>query len=185
MFRKGGSSVEIVNVVVGLVVLVLGRKLFWLFVGVVGFVAGLSLATQYLVDQPTWVILVIALAAGLVGALLAVFLQTVAIAVAGFIGGGYVVVGLLDMLGVQPQAGLAAWIPFIIGGIVGLVLALALFEWALIVLSSFVGATLVVQGIELRPAIAGLVFLVLIVVGFFIQAAMLQREEAPPPEQAV
>jgi hypothetical protein len=43
---------QIVTILVGIVVLIAGRRLFWLFVGVVGFVAGLSLAFQLLADQP-------------------------------------------------------------------------------------------------------------------------------------
>jgi hypothetical protein len=171
---------NIVNIVVGLLVLTLGRKLFWLFVGVAGFVLGIIIATRFFEGQPGWLILVIALGAGLVGALLAVFIQQVAIAIAGFIGGGYVALSLLEAFGVQ-TAGTAIWIPFIIGGIIGLILVIALFDWALIVLSSLVGASLIVQAVDLRPGVEWVLFAALVVVGLVIQAAILQREELGPP----
>jgi len=46
---------DIILIILGTVLLALGRRLFWLFVGAVGFVAGLNLATHFFSDQPTWV----------------------------------------------------------------------------------------------------------------------------------
>ena len=86
---------DIILVILGVVLLALGRKLFWLFVGGVGFVAGLTLTTQLLGEQPFWVILLVAALAGLVGSVMAVFLQRLMIAVAGFLAAGYVLVSLL------------------------------------------------------------------------------------------
>jgi hypothetical protein len=40
----------------GALLLVLGWKLFWLFVGVVGFAAGLQAAQLYFGPQPFWVL---------------------------------------------------------------------------------------------------------------------------------
>ena len=62
---------DVIGVLAGIALLVLGRKLFWLFVGVVGFVAGAALATQLFEIQPDWLVIVFALGAGLLGALLA------------------------------------------------------------------------------------------------------------------
>ena len=136
------------RILMGAVVLVLGRKLYWLFVGAVGFVLGIALATRFLSGGPQWVILVIALAAGLLGALLAAFLQQAAIAVAGLIGGGYVGFILAGMIGWD--AGRLAWVPIIIGGILGVILVVALFDWALIILSSLTGAGLIVLSMTER-----------------------------------
>lgn len=174
----------IVRVLVGLVVLTLGRKLFWLFVGAVGLVVGIALATQFFRGQPDWVILLIALGAGLVGALLAIFLQQVAIGLAGFVGGGYITLYLLNVLGWGP--GRYAWLPFVIGGIIGIVLVVALFDWALIILSSLTGASLIVQGTHFRPALTGLVFILLFIVGVAIQARLMHsdRSKPAPPAEA-
>ena len=75
-------STQIVSLLVGIAVLLLGRKLFWLFVGAVGFVIGLGLAFQLLVEQPEWLILIAALVIGLAGAVLAIFAQKVAVVIA-------------------------------------------------------------------------------------------------------
>jgi hypothetical protein len=173
---------DIARIVVGIALLTLGRKLFWLFVGVAGFVFGFSLATQFLHGQPDWIALVIALVAGLVGVLFALFLQRLAVGVAGFIAGGYILINLLNALGWQ--TGGVSWLPFVIGGIIGAVLVLILFDWALIILSSLTGATLIAQAIHFGPLITALAFIVLLILGIVIQASMMREREQPPPAEA-
>jgi hypothetical protein len=82
------------RILAGALLLVLGRKLFWLFVAVVGFATGLMLATRFFQTQPEWLQLLIGIGFGLVGALLAYFFQEIAIAVAGFLAGGYIALSL-------------------------------------------------------------------------------------------
>jgi hypothetical protein len=177
---------DTLRILMGAVVLVLGRKLYWLFVGAVGFVLGFALATRFLSGGSQWVILAIALAVGLLGALLAVFLQQAAIAVAGLIGGGYVGFILAGMVGWD--AGWLMWVPIIVGAILGVVLVVALFEWALIILSALTGAGLIVEAAQFRPSIAGLLFVALLVVGIGIQAGLMRgerrRSRPGPPAQS-
>jgi hypothetical protein len=177
---------DTLRILMGAVVLILGRKLYWLFVAVVGFVLGMALAPRFISGGSQWVILVIALAAGGLGALLAVFLQQTALAVAGFIGGGYVGYVLAGMMGWE--AGRLLWVPALIGAIVGVVLVVALFEWALIILSSLIGAGLIIEATRLSTTTAGLLFVALLIVGIAIQAGMMrgdrQRSEPGPPAQS-
>ena len=177
---------DTLRILMGAVVLILGRKLYWLFVGAVGFVLGIALATRFLSGGSQWVILAIALAAGVLGALLAVFLQQAALAVAGFIGGGYVGYVLAGMMGWE--AGRLLWVPALIGAIVGVVLVVALFEWALIILSSLTGAGIIVEATHFRPPIAGLLFVALLIVGIAVQAGLMRgdrrRAEPSPPAQS-
>jgi hypothetical protein len=165
-------------------VLTLGRKLFWLFVGAVGFVLGMALATRYLQGQPDWLLLVLALGVGLLGALLAVFVQLIAIGLAGFIGGGYILINLLNMLGWE--TGRFGWVVFIIGGIIGVVLIAVLFDWALIILSSLTGSGLIVETIELGSRIEVLVFVVLLILGIAVQGGLMRRRRprSAPPARA-
>ena len=88
--------IHIVHILIGLVLLVLGRRLFWVFVGCVGFVVGAQMAQLYLELQPVWIVWAIALLSGLVGALLAVFFQTLAIGLAGLAVGSTTAVYLLN-----------------------------------------------------------------------------------------
>ena len=158
---------------VGAVLLILGRKLFWIFVGAIGFVLGMDVASRFLQGRPDWLILIVALGAGILGALLALFLQRVAILVAGFFSGGHIVQTVLSLFGWQPS--LPAWVLFIAGGIIGAVLLYALFDWALIILSSLSGAGLILQAFTLTPRTQGLLFIILVVAGVFIQAGLMKQ----------
>src|SRR3954467_3841365 len=86
--------IPIISAVIGVVILFFGRRLFWLCVAAIGFAAGVELA-PHLMHEPTPLLqLSIALVLGFIGALLATFLQKVAIAVAGFVAGGKLAVAL-------------------------------------------------------------------------------------------
>src|SRR5690348_10136491 len=107
--------IPILSILIGAVVLFFGRRLFWLCVAAIGFAAGMELAPQ-LIHEPTPILqLSIALVCGFVGALLAMFLQKIAIAIAGFLAGGKLAVGLMTAFVVASAN--HYWITFIIGGI--------------------------------------------------------------------
>jgi hypothetical protein len=157
----------IVTIIAGLAILFLGRQLFWLFVGVVGFAAGFELATNFLSGQPDWVIVLIALGAGVIGALVAIFLRYLAVAVAGFVSGAYLGTVLTDMI--AADSGWMFWILFIAGGAIGAILMLALFDWALILLSSFTGAAMLAPLPGWSSSAQLVLFIVLVVVGIIVQ----------------
>lgn len=64
---------------------------------------------------------------------------------------------------------------FLIGGIVGALLLVLLFDWALIFLSAIIGAYLIGGLITLPPTGAAILFVVLVVVGVMVQANGLRR----------
>ena len=163
----------VISLILGAALLMAGRKLFWLFVGAAGFVAGLQLATQFW-QGPELLAIVIGLVVGVVFALLAIFLQGVAIGVAGFLAGGYIFTVLAGMLGLDQGA--FSWIVYLIGGIIGVLLVIFLFDWALITLSSLAGASLISQALPLSSGMGGVIFLALVIIGVVIQGSLLQRE---------
>lgn len=162
--------VDIFHIVIGLMLLGLGGRLFWLFVACVGFVAGLQMAQVYFGLQPPLVIWAIAVLFGLSGALLAIFFQTLAIGLGGFAAGTTIAAYIVGMIGFTV-------IPFIsfIGGIAGMILLYAIFDWALIGLSSVVGAIFVVQSLNINPSTEMVLYTALIVAGIVFQAAMLHN----------
>jgi len=170
----------ILHGMIGIIILTLGRRLFWVFVGCVGFVAGFQTAQLYFGFQTSWIIWAAALLSGLVGALLALFFQTVAIVVGGFAAGSTIATHLAFLVGV-------ASIPVIpiLGGIIGAILLYVYFDWALIVLSSVAGSTLVVQALLWNPAAEKVLYVILIAMGICFQAAWLrkQKTQATPPGQ--
>jgi len=165
-------------VLFGAVLLFFGRKLFWLFVAVVGFLFGLELGAQIMVGAEQWVVWLVALVIGLVGALLAVLLQRVAIILAGAAAGGLFLMNLAVAGGMNNTFQLAA---FIVGAIVAGILAALLFDWALIILSAITGASLIAGAFTLSPAAAALVALALSILGIIFQARMRRISTTQPP----
>jgi hypothetical protein len=160
----------ILRLAVGAALLVLGRKLFWLFVAAVGFAAGWTVTSDLLHVQPEWLALAIALAAGVLGALLATFVQKMAIGLAGFLAGAFLATGLVSMLNLA--AAPWAWVAFIVGGILGALLLGAAFDWALVGLSSLAGAMLVTNALELSSTMHLLVLVGLFVLGVILQSVL-------------
>ena len=165
---------SVISLILGIALLVAGRKLFWLFVGAAGFVTGIQLATQFW-QGPEGLIIIIGLVVGVIFALLAIFVQRIAIAIAGFFAGGYILTALALMLGLD--TGALVWVIYVIGGIIGVILVSFLFDWAIITLSSLAGASLITQALLLPSGSGGVIFIVLVVVGVVIQGSMMQREK--------
>ncbi len=160
----------IIRLLAGGALLVLGRKLFWLFVAAVGFAAGWAVATDLLSVEPDWLALVIAVVVGVVGALVAQFVQRLAIGLAGFLAGAFLALSLVRLLNLE--AAWWGWLALVAGGIVGAVLLGAAFEWALIGLSSLAGALLIVGALDLSSTMHLLVLLGLFVAGVIVQSAL-------------
>src|SRR5881396_1373301 len=119
-------STPIIGALIGVVILFFGRKLFWLCVAAVGFAAGVELAPHLAHEPSPLMALTVALVLGLIGALLALFLQKIAIAVLGFLAGG-------KLAGAIAAAFLIHYVQystiiFVVGGIIGAILLLAVFD---------------------------------------------------------
>src|SRR5262245_39868498 len=121
--------------------LIAGRRLFWLFVGAIGFVAGIHFAPLVAPGQPAWVFSLLAVVLGILGAVLAVVLERVAIAVAGWFAGGLLASRLVVELGWSNQQATA--IAFVVGAIVMAIVFSVLFDWALIGLTAVMGALMI------------------------------------------
>ena len=164
----------IVAAFIGLLMLVMGRQLYWLFVGGIGFIFGILLATQYYGSQSDWVMLFIALLAGVAGALFAYSLEKFAIAAAGLLIGGYLTYLLLLTLGFDND--LIFKILIGVGGIIGILLVLFSVDWALIILSSLSGATLIVQSLGYNQTVSLILFISMSVLGLIIQTVRWRQE---------
>ena len=166
---------DLIKIIVGGLLLTLGRKIYWLFVALVGFAAGLALGARLFQDQPEWVTIVVALAFGILGAVLAKFFQKLAIVIAGFAAGAFIVDALLKNAG-DLNATLVLILTFV-GGLIGAVFVSAAFDWALIVLSSAAGSLLVVRALTLEGALQLIVLVVLFVVGVVLQFGLMRGEK--------
>ena len=169
-------SVPIVSALLGVIVLLFGRRVFWLCVAAVGFAAGFEIAPHFVHEPSPVLTLTIGLVFGFVGALLALFLEKVAIAIAGFLAGGKLATAIAAAFFVAAASYFG--IIFLIGGIIGALLLLTLFDWALIVVSSVVGAYLIEHTIMLPAAGSTILFIALAAIGIVVQAALFRGTTA-------
>jgi len=161
------------SMILGIFLLFFGRRLFWLFVGVAGFIAGLTFVPQLIVGQSELTILVIAIIAGVIGAFLAVMFEGLAILIAGFLSGGYLLTKLAVTIGFFSSIGPS--VIYIIGGIAGLLLVALLFDWAVIILSTLLGVEILMPLLHVSGSVFWLVFLGLVVAGISVQAGYWHR----------
>jgi hypothetical protein len=163
------------RLLVGIALSTLGRKLFWLFVAGVGFLSAMSLASRWLEGSPDWLVIGLGIVAGVIGALLAIFVQKFAVVLAGFLAGGFLSLGLVNLIGFEMAA--ASWIAFFVGGILGAILMTAAFDWALIVLSSLAGASLISDALVGGRPIYPIVYIGVLILGIIIQAMLMRQEK--------
>ena len=165
----------LLNILFGAAMLLLGRKLFWFFVGAMGFITVTSYAVHSMQGMPNWMILAVALLAGLVGALLALFVRVVGIGLAGFLGGGFLAVAAATALGFS--GGRLDVIIYLVGAVLGAILFYALFNWALVILSAVSGAFILAQNTPTPARWFWFVVVGLAIIGIAVQAQQMEEED--------
>jgi len=153
------------SVFVGVMLLVLGRRLFWVFLAGTGFLLGAWLSVEFLHQQPEAVRLGAAVVLGLAGVALAFMAQKVAVGIGGFLAG--IILGQA-LAGVYPFGG-PPWLPPLVGGVVGIFLLAAVFNWALIAFSSLLGAAVITQNAAVAQPWPPVLFGLLLAVGLVVQ----------------
>jgi hypothetical protein len=167
--------IGIIYVIIGIIILTSGRKLFWLFVGCIGFAVGFHYTPYLYDDQSHLLLMIIAIFMGIIGAVLAVFSQKIAIGLAGFAAGGYIAVNLFSLFGLR--IGHILWLPYLIGGIIGALFLFLIFDWSLIIVSCFAGASIIIQAVSLDRIVKLGVYFVLIILGIIIQTVLFLRSK--------
>ncbi|MDA8175004.1 MAG: DUF4203 domain-containing protein [Nitrospiraceae bacterium] len=155
----------LVRLILGAVLLAMGRRLYWFFLGTAGFFFGFDLARRVAPNLPHGTALIIAIVIGIAGAVIAIALQKFAIFAGGFLVGGYLAENALRYV----FAANHLWLVFIIGGIIGAILMNYMFTFALIVLSSLMGAMLILQAAHYWHNAVSLPLVLLAALGIAIQ----------------
>lgn len=153
-------------VLVGVLLLLAGRRLYWLFVAAAGFV----LAVQWLGRVWTGsevVLFWLALGVGVLGAIAARFVQQIVLILAGLALGGTAAVWFLEGLGIA--GGLGYWLILGVLALASAALATWFFNRLLAVLTVLLGAYLIVRAVALQGVPALVALSVLVVVGLGVQ----------------
>ena len=170
---------EIYNLVFGVILLLFGRRLFWLLIGIVGFLFGMEITGLYFAGQPQWLQLLIGIGIGCLGALLAVVAQRVAFTVGGFFAGVFLALKVSQTVA-MPENVATLLLIFGVGVICAIVAALVM-DQAITLLACLVGAGAIVVELHLGLAPSFAIFVLLTGAGFLIQEKLLPPPKENPP----
>jgi len=157
----------ILDLVFGFLLVLAGRNLFWLCVGIVGFLVGVHCAVALGLSN-SWGAVAAAIVLGSLGVVLAIGYEWFTIMFGiGFLGGGYLLINLFSSAAQQQDP--YSWLIFIVGGIVGMCLMAIAFDWTLIIISSLLGAMLIVNAFHGEQRVHEYLFIICMVIGILVQ----------------
>ena len=160
----------ILDLIFGFLLVFVGRNLFWLCVGIIGFLIGVQCA-EALGYFNGWMALLMPFALGSVGVVLAMsFEWFMMIFGIGFLGGGYLLMNIFPSIAQQDPY---SWLIFVVGGIVGMCLMIITFDWTLIFISSLFGAMLIVNAFHGPEQLRDLLFIGSMLTGIVVQYLIL------------
>lgn len=162
----------LISIIVGGILIISGRHLFWLFVGVAGFLSGYNTAAAMLPSTDSLLLIFFGALAGITGAFLAIVMQRFGIVVAGFLTGGLVCVDVFTRL-LGWTSGWELW--SLAGAIAGAAAGAVYFDWALVILSAVLGAGIIVRSFLLNPETEVVLFTGLFVLGIMLQGYSLKK----------
>ena len=154
--------------VAGVLLLFYGKRLFWLAAALVAFLFGWQLFGNLLGPGLS---LILAGVLGIVFAWLAIKFVKIAAYIVGFLAGAVALPFLVGTFGFD----MSRFFLYGIGGAIGLILVAVAFDWGLILITAWAGASAIIFGLQnwtsMSSTLATVVFLVLMIVGVFWQAS--------------
>lgn len=163
---------QYISIAFGIIFLVAGYQLSWMFVaGVCALLMG-QLIDQIQVVRGELERIGYALAAALGGSFLVYFLHKLAVVLAGLFAGGYLAISLPALYG-WPMLFTPVQV-FATGGVIAALLILFSFSFGTILVTSFSGAMLLVQNFSFSNLPHGAIFILLVVIGLLTQFVLLQ-----------
>jgi hypothetical protein len=164
--------IQIAKVIIGAIVLFLGREVRFLFAAAMATLIGFRLISLLPPQWPDWAdyafIGVLALLAGLIP----VIHDRLGYIVSGFLAGGYLLVEYY-----APGVLTLPLLTFLVGGIIGALLLGIFTEWALMIVSSLIGAYYVGSYFQLSWTLEVLVTSGLFVIGALTQVVLWYMEK--------
>ena len=165
----------ILSIAAGLLLLFAGRKFFWLVAALVAFLFVFNLFENLFGGG--WVGLILAVIAGAIFAWLATKFVKIVGYIVGALAGAVGLPLFFNMFGLDWSWLLLA----LIGAVVGFLLMLFLFDWGLILLTSWAGANAVTGMLAgrwtLGATVATILFIVLMAAGIVVQAREMRTKK--------
>lgn len=162
-FGPAQGILRVVAILGGLILAMVGWKIYRFVVALPGFFIGAALGAQigHHIDQGGFFSIIGFILGGIVGTLLTLALHDLAVFVIGSIGGAFIAVSLWGLISNAPSPLFLK----VVGGIIGGLILLAMAKLWMMLLSSAIGATMFSWGVHGGVTVA----LVLMVVGVVVQ----------------
>lgn len=158
--------------VVGVIVLFFGRELNFLFAGGMAALVGFRLAPLLPDSLPGWVDYVLIASLAVIAIMLVLINQRAGYFVSGFFAGGFMLMEYFE-----PGVLTFPVLPFFIGAVFGALIIGIFTEWALIAISSLIGAIYATTLFELSQTAETLVAGGLFVVGSLTQVILMRMQK--------
>jgi len=172
MAHSEGVTMNVILVIIGFIILVTGQQLPWVFAGSIGIILGYLLGLTSYFNLSGTQLVFFAFGVGVIFGLLVVFFRRIMLILAGFFSGAYVCYYLPGALVWNTD-----WISVPVVIIAGLVFAALVLIWnalPVIVASSLLGGTIVIQYIQFEKISEVLVFTIFVLFGITAQWVLMQ-----------
>lgn len=158
--------------VIGAILLFLGRELNFLFAAAMAILWGFRVAPHLPDAWPAWGTWAFVITLALIAAIIALINERLGYFLSGFLAGSFFLVEYFE-----PGAATVPLLLFIIGGVIGSLILGLLTEWAMILVSSTIGAAYVLGLFRLDPTAEILVGAGLFIVGALTQVIIMQAQK--------
>lgn len=166
-------DLNIIKGVMGGVMLFLGRELNFLFAGSVTALLATRLTPLLPSGLPAWGDTAFVIGMGILAAGIALINTRVGYFISGFVAGGY----FLSDYYVPNFTGIPPILPFIVGSGAGALIMGLLTEWAMIIVSSVVGAIFLTSLFPLGQTARTLVTAGLVIIGAIVQVLIMRMQK--------
>jgi hypothetical protein len=162
----------IVRGVIGGILLFLGHELNFLFAGAMAALLGVRLIPMLPAQWPGWADYVFILGLGVIAAAAVLINERAGYFISGFLAGGLTLVEYF-----APDTLTIPWLLFLIGGVIGALVIGIFTDWALILVTSAIGAAYILNLFVLNPTLEILIGAGLFVIGALTQVIIMQSQK--------
>lgn len=162
----------IVRGVIGGILLFLGHELNFLFAGAMAALLGFRLTPLLPPQWPAWSDYVFIIGLGVIAAAAVLINERVGYFISGFLAGGLFLVEYY-----APNTLTVPLLPFLVGGVIGALIIGVFTDWALILVTTTIGAYYLVNLFVLDPMIEILIGAGLFIVGALTQVIIMQSQK--------
>ena len=161
----------IIRGVIGGVLLFLGHELNFLFAGAMAALLSFRLTSLLPATLPSWADYAFIIGMGVIAAAAVLINERPGYFISGFLAGGFLLVEYY-----APNSLTVPWLPFLIGGVIGALVLGVFTDWALILVTAFIGASYLMNLFVLQPMLEILVGAGLFIVGALTQVIIMQQQ---------